>query len=351
MKKTDKKVGNWNYYVKVNPLSFGKDLLNKNIWGHWVYKIVPFVLILILLLALEHDSVLVMSDNMFSFSKDTSNSICMLFLFVISYYLSGSYPQWVKESLDLLIKYQKDDKVTRIIKKTTLVVQGLNLLSILGILAGIPFVLVAKNNGLDWMEEMNNATSTIYNLVLGMTWYFSIILFIYVMSGCFLLSSILEAETFSIFEGNYEVMCYDMQKVARIMNITISYSIFYVVGAFVIIINDNISTKDGLELTFYKYPIAAIVMVFILIVGFLYVLIPVGKFRKVIEKQKYKQLILIEDENISEEEKELKKRKVKHVSSSIIQNNSNRFLVIASALCPLLTLFIKEVPEFISKIF
>lgn len=275
MRQTTSKVGDWNYYKKSNLLTVWKCWIKRSFLGDLLYRVFPFGLIFILIIALLYDGVFVMKENEFSFVKDSSNSICMMIIFLLSYFLGASYPQWIELCINALRKYQEDKKTEDILEKTTICVQTLNLLAVIAVLAGSPFVLVAKAGGLDWMNGMSNITNIIYNLFLGITWYMSVELLIYVVSGSFLIYSIMKTKTFILWNENYEAMKQDMQSVAGLLNITISYSMFYAVGAFVIIINDSINAKYGLELTFYKYPIAAMVLVFIVIIGLLYVIVPI----------------------------------------------------------------------------
>lgn len=351
MRQTNSKVGDWNYYQKSNLLTLWKCWIKRSFFGNVLYRVLPFGFIFILIIALIYDGVFVMEKDEFSFVKDSSNSICMMIIFILSYFLGATYPQWIETCINALRKYQIDKNTEDTLERTTICVQTLNLFAVIAAVAGSPFVLVAKAGGMDWMNGMSNITNVLYNLFLGITWYMSIELLIYVISGCILIYKVMETQTFCIWNENYERVYQDMRTVAWTLNITLSYSIFYVVGAFVIIINDNINANYGLELTFHKYPIVAAILVFAMVVGLLYVIVPIKTFRKVIEGQKNTKLIEIEDKNISIEEKELTKSRIHKINSSIFIGVGNKVLVTISAISPLITFIIPEMMKIAESLF
>ena len=330
----------WNKrFEKRNILCWYKRIMRRNMFTQWLYIITPFVITTILLILLNLDHVLLMGKNKFSFLKDTSNSICMISMFLFTYYLGGIVPKWIEKDIDILDKYTVNKKEINNVKvKISKIVPIMNRVLIMSLLFGLIFVNVAIQNKADWIIGISLKTKILYNVYLGLGWYCSVILLVYALVGGYVIKKILGSDNFRLFSiTNCSEIKQDMLEISKYLSSVISYAVLYVVGAVVIIVNDNINTKYGLKMTFSN-PLAAIVLIFLMIIGFSYVCIPTLEFSKVINREKN-----IEIKKCKRNKK--REKEIQSISSFVFKSTIGKISLFISIGYPLIMLVLKIIQK------
>lgn len=339
------KFGKWEYYDEWNFLLRVKTFLRKRVWTQWLYMSFPFLFTGLVLVLMQYDGALFMeTEEDFSFLRDSSNSFCMITLFLLSYYLAPVYPSWVKEAIESIRGYQSEVKEDGTLRKMAMCTHCGIIISLIGSLAGMPFVIVAFNQDIGWMREISVLTSIVYGIYLCMTWYFSLCLLVYVLTGCYTIRRILGSESFHMFADGYDNTKRNLEKVANFISITVSYAAFWVVGAIIIIINDNINCQYHVDMTFHKYPITAIILILGMIMGVLYALLPTMEYSRVVGEQKDNELqkILKLDDT---EERRKSEEQLRTVNSSVFKSSMSKLTLLVSMIIPVLSLALQFVTD------
>lgn len=342
MKKWLTKLGNWDKFDTCNLLCWWKGKMKRNVLTQWVYAIFPFLITALLLIMMEAEGVLIMREKEFSFLKDTSNSICMTCIFILSYFLGSQIPMWLKKSIDKLKKYvsNETDVIELQQKITSFIRMGIIVLMV-GLFAGVPFMLKAMQNEGCWMAQLSILAKFIYGIYLALEWYCSLCLLLYVLVGCYAIKKLQASVDFGLEKNNYIEVKKDFQDIGRCLGTIISYAILYVIGAFIIIINDNVNKIYGVEMMFYNNPIASITLVFLMLIGFAFVALPAIEFSRVVKREKYKELERIEKANLNINEKIIIRKQIEDISGFIFESTISKLSLLLSIVGPIATLVFK----------
>lgn len=203
MKKKIKKFGRREHYDDWNFLFKIKEFLRKRVWTQWLYMSFPFLFTALIVGLMQYDGVFFMETKEdFSFLRDSSNSFCMIILFILSYYLAPVYPNWVKDAINAIRPYQSEIRKEGVLRKMAKLEHFGIIVSLLGSLAGLPFVIVAFQQNTGWMKEIS------------------------VLTGCYSIRRIMGSKSFRVFRDGYDNTKRNLEKVANYISITVSYAAF-----------------------------------------------------------------------------------------------------------------------------
>lgn len=333
------KFGVWEYYIEFNIVYRWKRLFERNIFTKWIYMVLPFGITTLVFVLMELDGALIMSGNNFSFARDISNSFCMVLLLMVSYFLGGVYPTWINECVSVLKHYISNKGLSVMLQNVAKITHGGMIISCILALLGCPFAIVAHKQNVGWMSIISDVTYIVYYIYLTLVWYFSFCLLFYALTGIYIIRTLLRDKSFNLFKRTYDEILIDIPKITKVISTTISYSLFYVCGAIIMIVMDNInySKNSDINMTFHAYPIVAILTVFVMLSGLAYALMPALEYYKVVgaaKEVKLKEISKIKDETLREKEY-LKLEKIK---VSIFESGFSKLALILSVVSPLLSL-------------
>lgn len=233
----------------------------ESIFKQYIFTVIPFIFCLVDWLIMYFSKTLYNSnEKTYAFIDDLSDSFGLTILFLVSYFLSGYYQRKVNDFL----KYGIEDNTKKQRHGTHGKLSGIICLFI-GLLIGtIFFISKVKNYGIDWLREINVYAKLYHGLLIGITWYNSLtILGMATFAGFMVYWSVRSGKLHyieNLYNKNISII-----KAFDILACTLSYGFFYIIGAVLIILNDNIATRkyDGIEGVFSAFFPATALIVFI----------------------------------------------------------------------------------------
>lgn len=297
----------------------------------WFHMVFPFILSFALLFLVLLDNVLFMKDNYLSFLRDTSNSICLILFFSLSYYLSLYYRSRIKKSLHLLDQLKKEEEPlcpNFFSSSIKIIAVFVIILTFIIVFCCVWTASIPENM---WLYFVSNRTKLFYGFYLSTTAFLGIVVLLYA-----LVSSHKHAEKLtSLNDKNFNTSISGwnlsslLHEVSRVLGVTISYASIYVMGLGLIIFNDFRNYKHyGISLFFHAHPSAALLMIFLATIVIFYMVIPVIKFREKVRDIKLWKLETIV--NPSEEDV------VRKISTSVFSNTLSKITLFVSTVGPLL---------------
>lgn len=302
-----------------------------NIEFFWLSIIFPIAFTFILLFLVLWDKVFFMNDGYLSFLRDTSNSICLILFFTLSYYLALYFLSKAKNSLRLLDGLKK--------KETTLnpkfsphsikIAAVSTVISTLIIIFCCVWTASIPENM--WLYCISIRTKLFYAFYLSITAFLGISVLLFA-----LVSSHKHAEKLDSLNAenfNTSITGWDLSRclhnVSRVLGVTISYAFIYVMGLGLIIFNDFRNYKHyRISLFFYAHPSMALLLIFLATIVILYMVIPVIKFQKKVRDLKLWKLETTT--NPSEEDV------IRKISTSVFSNTISKITLFVSTAGPLL---------------
>lgn len=332
----------WKNFAYLSPVSAFRKIMIKHTITHWIYVTTPFLITGILFIIMEREAVLMMAEGKTSFLSDTSNSICMPTMLITSYFLGSIIPTWIKRGIDNLANYPKKDIQFKKTKKgaNRVLLWGNIILLPIAILGSCIFVNAAQQNSDYWMTEISSISKFLYEVYLILCWHFSLCLLLYVLVGCYVIKKLLFNLDVTPKNISHVKIALDFQDVGRTIGTIISYGLLYIIGVAVIIINDI--TNDNLITTFDNKRYSIFVILLILI-GFVFIALPSLEFSKAVRTFKRKQIILIEDSDIAQSDKEIHRKRIEKVSASVFESTISRLSLFLSVTGPIVPLLIELV--------
>ena len=205
---------------------------------------------------LIYNKVLYNPNDKFTYFNDISNSLCLTFLYFLSYFLSGYYPikfdEFIYKGIDkeMLNRITQEDE-NRKKYNLLLIIIGV-LLFCIGFGAGYSFYSVAKSNvNAYWIYNLNNFGRVYYCLFLGITWYHSLSLLGMALVSSFLVYLIIKNDKLNYIDNDFNKNISVISAVDIVLS-TFSYGLFYIIGGFLFIFNDRIAEKYKVYNMFYK---------------------------------------------------------------------------------------------------
>ncbi|MBO6108287.1 MAG: hypothetical protein J6P16_02655 [Eubacterium sp.] len=322
-----------------------KTKADQTVIGPWIFRIVPFVLIACLYLFMG--DVLVYDDSRFSFLNDISNSICLPFLFVVSYNMYGLFQKWendAMESMYCLIDVSIWAKMAKNYNK------GKVFRRILGILGAVAFsfvfVMHASSQNTGWYVEVSTFAFTYYFTVLIIIWYISISCLFCILVGCYYVLKGLKHETLELFKNIDNESIDKINNIAKFLSCIVSFSTLWILAVIVIIYSDYSNAINySVYMLFYSEPLSVLIVFFLICVGYCYVLIPCVEYYNVISFQKNNKICILEKElNNTGDLRVLRRIElINQVSGFVFKSTSSKMTFLVSIIPPILSLIIQVI--------
>lgn len=336
-------------FKKGNFVASFREKYDKKLIYKWIYIFYPFVVFAINIYVIISNDVLYSSAPNFSYLKDLSNSLGLSILFFVSYFLSGYFPcrfdEWVIYGLTVHnFSYEKKDRyIFRIIYN---VLPFLTI--ILGCIIGYCFFNVAATNDAAWwIRELSYKGRIVYCVFLGITWGRSIsLLGMSIMGGLFIYLSI-KTEIIKFVLSDYN-MNISIIMVFDILVCTLSYGLFYIMGAILFILNDNVAAKNYKVFNTFSSDIASLILIIFVLFLVSLAYVPLQELYIYMKKQKSK--ILSQLDKAISNEKRLKQKKILiEKRNDIIVKNVlytsffNKLIIFLSVIIPLIGVILQTI--------
>lgn len=336
-------------FRRANIVCVMREKLEGNVIKRWLFISIPIIFYAVNIYVILLQDAFWNRCIKLSFVKDMSNSLVLTVLFFISYFLSYYFPslfsRWKENGISK--KYLNTLEIHPEQWKILLV--GLILL-VIGILSGWSFSSVAMENGNKiWTNHLDTFGVVMYSIFLGITWYNSISVLGMALIGGF-------AIFWTIRKGRLVYNLLEFDKNLSIINAlnmllcTFSYGLFYIGGSILFIFNDKVAAENEVYNTFSDdVPALCLVVSVLLIVVIAY--IPLQEVINFMRRKK-KELILYYEkqinETVSESEKErlIKKRNIIIDKPVISTTISNRLMIFASIIVPLIGVIFQGIELF-----
>ena len=303
---------------------------------------IPILVFSVNILVLICDDVLYKPVNQFTYINDWSNSLCLSLLYFVSFFLSGYYPlkfdEFVQKGMseelfEHIAESSKEKKKSNIL----LIIIG-GLLFVIGFGAGYSFYAVAKSNiEAFWIYNLSAFGRLYYCLFLGITWYHSLSLLGMALSSGFVVYWLIKTKNIYYIEEDFNRNPGIISAVDIVFS-TFSYGLFYIIGAFLFILNDRTAAKYEVYNMFYE-DIPSFILVLCVIFLVLLAYLPLQELLKFM-KMKKDYLISNINERISKElsfeQKEYLESKRNELMKQSLINTSftNKLVFILSVLIP-----------------
>ncbi len=303
---------------------------------------------------LIYNKVLYNPNDKFTYFNDISNSLCLTFLYFLSYFLSGYYPikfdEFIYKGIDkeMLNRITQEDE-NRKKYNLLLIIIGV-LLFCIGFGAGYSFYSVAKSNvNAYWIYNLNNFGRVYYCLFLGITWYHSLSLLGMALVSSFLVYLIIKNDKLNYIDNDFNKNISVISAVDIVLS-TFSYGLFYIIGGFLFIFNDRIAEKYKVYNMFYKdVPSFILILVITLLVIWAY--LPLHELLFFMKKKK-DCFISNLNESISREELFEQKEQLILKRNDLIRQNliytsvTNKIIFIISVIVPLMGVIFQAIDLF-----
>lgn len=307
-----------------------------------LYVSIPILLSSILYFIMWNEGVVEIRSNEFNFLNDWSNSISCVLLFILSYYLCGSYPEIVIKGFKNIVEGSKKKELNLVLNRWDHKVNIIQKLWLaVAIIAGTIFIFIAQGNkGIYWFNNISLPSVIYYRLFLVGTWYFSGIILIESILMCYLNYNVLNNEMLEFDTINIDNM-FGQKKYFKVLIMNFAFGIYLIIGAFVIILMDQISYNDyGVNNAFHKYPILIILIVVIVIIGGACVVYSLVLFKNYFSKGKRDILNKIEIELLNTQDKfEIDKLSLEKEKARLSKIYISVMPIFTSIISPLLTVF------------
>ena len=344
--KVVRRIGNLIYifqtFRKINLASFLYDQSSKSLLKECLYFSLPVFFFSGNILIMILNNVLYSDRELFTYCNDLSNSLCLSFLYFLSYYLSGYFPLKFDEFLRIGIKhnffecmagYFKDRKKSYFL----LLIMGV-ILAIISFLAGFSFYTVAKSNvNAYWIYNLNYFGRVYYCIFLTVTWYHSLSLLGMAFSGSFVIYFAVKNNQINYVEKDFNKNMSITSAVDVVIS-TFSYGLFYIIGSVLFILNDRVAEKYKVFNAFHD-DIASFALVFCILILVIIEYIPLYELMRFMKRQKY-YLISRLNASILEEQSLIKIKYLIEERNSIMEQNlistsiTNKIIFILSVLIP-----------------
>lgn len=258
---------------KINPITKIYNLFSDSLLYNWLVVSMPILFFSGNIFIMIKNGVLYSNEEKFTYINDLSNSLGLTILFFTSIFLSRYYPkkfdEWVNEGIEKVYRNEILNKVKNTLKmvrcRIILVVVSV-LLCLFAFNCGNGFYKVAKSNvGAFWIINLNKFGRIYYCFFLTITWYHSLVVLGMALSGGIVIYGCLKDKKINYIDELYNKNTSIIEMV-DILLCNFSFGLFYIVGAFLFIINDRISyIKYKIQNTFCDDVNAFILIIIILI--------------------------------------------------------------------------------------
>ena len=261
--------------------------------------IIPIIITSLNILVMIRNNILWNFGNKCTYLLDVSNSIGLTLLFFISYFVSGVYPEIFEKTI-------KDATPRNTFKPHDAEHNNLNIIAyilafillVLGYFLGATFLRVAKINGLYWVQQLDKKDPQgliFYTFYLTVTWQQSLCLLIQAASGILVLHGVIKNNIIVYHDYLYR----NNISIIRIYNMiiyNISYSLFYIGGSVLFIINDNIGTILYHTNSTFANPKYAVILLTVVLSLTLFAFIPLFELKNYmnIKKNSYIKVLVNE---------------------------------------------------------
>lgn len=237
----------------------------ESVFKQYIFTVTPFIFCLVDWLIMHFSKTLYNSnEKTYAFIDDLSDSFGLTILFLVSYFLSGYYQRKVNDFLKYGIDKKRKDDIKKQRYGTYGKILGIICLFI-GLLIGTMFFISKVNNAdIYWLSEINAFAKLYHGLLIGVTWYNSLTILGMATAAGFIVYWSVRSGKLHYVENLYNKNI-SIIKAFDILACTLSYGFFYIIGAVLIILNDNIATRkyDGIEGVFSAFFPATALIVFI----------------------------------------------------------------------------------------
>lgn len=266
-----------------------KKITHYNLLCKWLYLIFPMLITSFNILVMIRNNILWNFENECTYLLDVSNSIGLTFLFFISYFLSGVYTEIFYKTIEDATtrdEFKLHDAECSKLKIIAYIIAFI--LLVLGYVLGYSFVRAAKVNGLYWVQQLDKNDSQgmlFYTFYLTLTWQQSLCLLVQAASGIFVLYGVIKNKLIIYYECLYK----NNISIIRIYNMimyNISYSLFYIGGSVLFIINDNIGKILYHTNSTFANPTYAVILLMIVFSLALFAFIPLYELKNYMNIQK-----------------------------------------------------------------
>lgn len=342
-------------FRKINLAACLHKRASKSLLNEWLYFVIPVVFFSGNILIMIINEVLYSNEDLFTYCNDLSNSLCLSFLFFLSYFLSGYFPFKFDEFIRNGINADYFNELSAAFKalkksKFFLVLIGV-VVFVIAFKAGYAFYNVAEvNANVYWIYNLSDFGRVYYSIFLAVTWYHSLSLLGMALSGGFLIYRVVKDKRL-IYEEKFFNKNQSILNAIDIVISTFSHGLFYILGAVVIILNDKIAVKYGIYNTFHN-DIAAFILIFIILILVIVAYIPLQELMRFLKKQK-DYLLLDMDKMISKEKSwdrkhEMIEERNKLLGQKLIVTSVvNKVIVILSVLVPLVGVIFQGIELFV----
>lgn len=296
---------------------------------YWLHLMLPFIASFILIMLLFFDRVLIMEDNYLSFLRDTSNSICLLLFFTLSYYLAANYHSWAQNALTYLECLNGKEKTYNPDKKKTVHI-FIIVMSIMVLLVIICYSTASMPSQM-WAHYLSTKTKVFYNLYLWATAVLGGYILVIACFSCHNLAK--ELDNLDIKEINGNITSWELvltfHEISRVLGVTIAYASIYIMGGALIVFNDYKNyIQYNVNLFFHKCPIIIIILLLFIIAAIVYMMIPVIKYTKKSTELKIWKL----QSSTCHEDTDI----IQKISTSILSSTISKITLFISTIVPIL---------------
>lgn len=266
-----------------------KKITHYNLLCKWLYLIFPMLITSFNILVMIRNNILWNFENECTYLLDVSNSIGLTFLFFISYFLSGVYTEIFYKTIEDATtrdEFKLHDAECSKLKIIAYILAFI--LLVLGYVLGYSFVRAAKVNGLYWVQQLDKNDPQgmlFYTFYLTLTWQQSLCLLVQAASGILVLYGVIKNKLIIYYECLYK----NNISIIRIYNMimyNISYSLFYIGGSVLFIINDNIRKILYHTNSTFANPTYAVILLMIVFSLALFAFIPLYELKNYMNIQK-----------------------------------------------------------------
>ncbi len=338
---------------QTNLLSRFYDTIQKTFLGQFLYMIAPFVLYSINLMILSKREVLYRGDGQFGYLNDIGNSLGLTMLFFVSYFLSGSFPQKLKEFIingteeemrDTYSRYEAREHVKTVLWAFRVV------LFVMILAATLCFCHIIQMNHAYWMKKLTIFGVLYYCFILGVTWYFSLTVFGMTVCAGLLIFYAIRSNQMVYREEDYNRNI-SVIKAFDVLACTIAHGSIYILDCVIIILNDRIAVSYGIHYLFrsdIKTMIFAQITICLTILEF----IPLKELFAFMRKKKDEMIIRLnrqmEEEAGEENRKSLMKKRDSILAEKLVVTTAgNKIMIVLSVAIPLAGILLQGVALYV----
>lgn len=313
----------------------------------WLYFAVPIISYAVLLGFLWSSGVMYHETEYFTYINDLGNSLVFTALHFISYfasvYYAGKVEFFIRENI------RQGDVEDNIISKTRLHKDKKSLHMCMTVMAIILFCVACssgyffygaaqRNDTAYWMQNLSKPGMLYYSLLLGVTWYHSLTLLGMVLLSEFVIFWCIREKRIiykkELYNRNNSIM-----EMTDILLGTFSYGLFYIVGSILIILNDMLAVREGINNLFDNVVAASLLILTVIALAIL-VTVPLYELLKYMAVNKKKLIRKLEKqiwkEKDGKKKKALMEQRNEILTAPLIYTSlKNRLLIITSVVLPL----------------